>query len=213
MKKTIICALLLLGSVLVGHAQASLRPRIEVGGNLSTLRLSSDDYVQPDTRLGLRVAGGLEMDITYWSMASMYASAGLTYRMMGFENVHNRETYSGSPYTLGYASRLHQLTLPLQMGLRFATGSSWSIALETGPYGAYSLAQVTTEYDYSGRDTYSGFGEYDKRIQLGWGLSALAEYKQFYLRIGYETDLTPTLRYNAQKEYGQAAFATIGVFL
>ncbi|MDO4707293.1 MAG: outer membrane beta-barrel protein [Porphyromonadaceae bacterium] len=194
MKKMIVTALVLAAGVLGVSAQ-SVTPRVEVGAAFSNM---SFEKQSASTKTGLRAGAAVEVGLTAPGAVSVYLAPGVTYKMGGYKTTSQAvsnalgdlaSAFGGFPGVevidaiKGLASgqvTTHNISVPVNFGMRAAFASAFAASVEVGPYFSYALAAKLGEqnlYDLN-KDA--------KRFDAGLGISAAIEYNKFYLRLGTE---------------------------
>lgn len=190
MKKMIMAALVLAAGVFGVQAQ-SFTPRVEVGAAFSNM---SFDNMPTETKIGLRAGAALEIGLSDAGMVNVYLAPGVTYKMggyksvaakalNGFANVLASTGFLGKDELKGLSADVttHNISIPVNFGMRAAFASSMAASVEVGPYFSYALAGKVGE-----ADLFAVENNGNKRFDAGLGISAALEYSKFYLRLGTE---------------------------
>ncbi len=177
MKKLILTACVALAGMFSLNAQ-KLSYRAEVGANVTAKYLTGGTV--PGKHLpnfGVRAGLGAE----YMFSSNMYLASGLNYRMGGLES-----TFDTPQGKIKSALREHNLSLPINVGGRFAVNNAFAVVLEGGPFLSYTFS--------SKRKTGSrgAMNEVNRKpFELGVGLSVVTEFQKcYFLRLGADFGLT-----------------------
>ncbi len=179
MKKLILMACVALAGTFGLNAQ-KLSYRAEVGANMTAKYLTGGKVPgKHSPNFGLRAGLGLEYKLS----PNMYLASGLNYRMAGL-----RSKFDTPKGLFKVEKREHNLSLPINLGGRFQVSDSFAVALEGGPFLAYTFSSKKVVNGAKPESILKG----RKPFEVGLGLSVSAEFQQrYFLRLGTDFGLTP----------------------
>ncbi len=196
--------------------------RAEVGGNFTNLSIKNIEK-KYDMRAGLRAGLGVE----YAFSPMMYASTGLNYRMSGAKNEIVKSESRGSLTSIMTNTskvRFHNLSLPINLGLRVSLSNVLAVSVEAGPYLSYALSgkgfremkvelqgavNTVTKEDFTD-DLFKGDAPL-KRFEAGVGASVAAEYSNYYLRLGTTWGLTNISKKDSDATKNNEFYLSVGL--
>lgn len=194
--KKLMMAVLVMGAGVFGVSAQSFSPRVEVGAAFSNM--SVEDF-NGKTKIGARAGLAAEIGLTPQSMVSIYLAPGVNYKTGGYNTglskgsteVGNELKNQGGligEFHKAIDSSLkgsvgsittHNISVPVNIGMRVAFGESLALSLEGGPYASYALSTKMGDLDLHELKLV-------KRFDAGLGVSAALEFSKFYLRVGTE---------------------------
>lgn len=198
-----IAALVMVAGVFGMNAQ-SFTPRVEVGAAFSNASIKNQST---STKIGLRAGAALEISLTDAGMANIYLAPGVTYKMGGYKTSLSNVgaaagdalndlagalgNLTGALVDTGIVDKAtsalnglgsvttHNISVPVNIGLRAGFSKTLAASVEVGPYFSYALSGKSNSIDI-----FEGDGA--KRFDAGLGVSAALEFSKFYVRLGTE---------------------------
>ncbi|MDO4691554.1 MAG: porin family protein [Porphyromonadaceae bacterium] len=176
MRKTVMAALVMAAGIFGAQAQ-SITPRVEVGAAFSNAntKTTSANSTSENIKIGFRAAAAAEIALTDPGMATFYLAPGVTYKMGGFK----------SKYLTSVSETTHNLSVPVNIGLRANFMDNLGVSVELGPYFSYALSGKAAGDKGASIDIFAD-GSNRKRFDAGLGISAALELSRFYVRLGSE---------------------------
>ncbi len=174
MRKLLLCAVMLFGTVCMANAQDGIQFGVRAGMNISSL---SGDVDGLDSRIGYHV--GAIMD---WNVVSnLYVQQGLFFTTRGAK---------GGDWKLN----MNYLQIPISVAYRFPVTENFKIDVNAGPYFAMGIGGK-----YDGVDLGDVFGDEGdcKRFDAGLRVGAGVQISKFSVGLIYDLGLT-----NIAKEEG-----------
>ncbi len=197
MKKLFLSACVALAATF-GLSAQNLSYRAEIGGNITGKYLRGGEVPgKHSPQFGLRAGVGVE----YALAPSMYLASGLNYRMGGIKSDFTKYKVE---------SREHNLSVPINIGARFALSRAFALSIEGGPFLTYTLSAK--------RQTPMGevnlLDKSQKAFEVGAGISLAGELmNKYYLRLGTDWGLTDTYKNNKTplKKMSNEVYLSLGI--
>ncbi|WP_052115807.1 porin family protein [Porphyromonas crevioricanis] len=195
MKKILLSAALVLGSVAAANAQIGFKADANLG--FSNIDIN-DSQISPKMIPGYRVSGAVEIPFAGdVSTGLFYFSPGLTVLSKGAK----AEAKSLAPGTkIEATARPHYLQVPLQLGARFRFAENMGVSLQFGPYLSYGFAGKAKAELTNSRgkieedinlfeDSFILDGSFKvkaplERFDYGATIQAALEFSRFYAQVG-----------------------------
>ena len=174
MKKLLLCAVMLAGTVCMTNAQDKIEFGVRAGLNINSL--SAEGF---DSRIGYHV--GAVMD---WNVAkNLYVQPGLYFTTRGAKAEYADEEVKVN---------MNNLQIPISVSYRFPVSETVKIDVNAGPYVAFGLGG---KYKYSGEEGSAEtkvFGSEGvcKRFDAGLRFGAGVHLQQFSLGLIYDLGLS-----------------------
>ena len=213
MKKVILSLVTLLAATTLATAQMRPSVKVEAGANFSNMTGKANGETKDgDMLIGYRVGAGVEFGIS----DGFYINPGLYFLSRGAKGTVEL------PKTTDYAMKvvsstwLHNVEIPVHVGYRTAIAPDMAVSIQAGPWFSYGflgkvsqkttvtgegkLADVAKEYAKAS-DEATNNGETNpyktdpkilKPFDLGVGMQAAFEYRQFGVNLGFEYGLLNT---------------------
>ena len=213
MKKVILALITLLAATTLATAQMRPSVKVEAGANFSNMTGKANGETNDgDILTGYRVGAGVEFAIS----DGFYINPGLYFLSRGAKATVEL------PKTTDYAMKvvsstwLHNVEIPVHVGYRVAVAPNMAVSIQAGPWFSYGflgkvsqkttvtgegkLADVAKEYAKAS-DEATNNGETNpyktdpkilKPFDLGVGMQAAFEYRQFGVNLGFEYGLLNT---------------------
>ena len=220
MKKVILSLVTLLAATTLATAQMRPTIKVEAGANFSNTTAKADGKTTDgDMLIGYRVGAGVEFDIS----DGFYINPGLYFLSRGAKATVEL------PKTTDYAMKvvsstwLHNVEVPVHVGYRAAIAPSMAVSIQAGPWFSYGflgkvyqkttvtgegkLADAAREFAKAS-DEMTNNGETNpyktnpkilKPFDLGVGMQAGFEYRQFGVNLGFEYGLLNTSAFDEVK--------------
>lgn len=213
MKKVILSLVTLLAATTLATAQMRPSVKVEAGANFSNMTGKANGETKDgDMLIGYRVGAGVEFGIS----DGFYINPGLYFLSRGAKGTVEL------PKTTDYAMKvvsstwLHNVEIPVHVGYRTAIAPDMAVSIQAGPWFSYGflgkvsqkttvtgegkLADAAREYAKAS-DEATNNGETSpyktdpkvlKPFDLGVGMQAAFEYRQFGVNLGFEYGLLNT---------------------
>ena len=213
MKKVILALITLLAATTLATAQMRPSVKVEAGANFSNMTGKANGETNDgDILTGYRVGAGVEFAIS----DGFYINPGLYFLSRGAKATVEL------PKTTDYAMKvvsstwLHNVEIPVHVGYRVAVAPNMAVSIQAGPWFSYGflgkvsqkttvtgegkLADAAREYAKAS-DEATNNGETSpyktdpkvlKPFDLGVGMQAAFEYRQFGVNLGFEYGLLNT---------------------
>lgn len=171
MKKLVFAIALVLATMTVAVAQ-SPAIKVDAAVNFSNVTAKAgNNKSNGDMLIGYRVGAAAEFGFAQ----NFYVSPGIVLLSRGQKNTW-----------------LHQIEIPVNVGVRYGFAPNMGVSLQAGPYFAIGyLGKVKT--DVGSYDPYKGFelpvvGQVGamKRFDVGMGAQVAFEYSRYYAMLGTE---------------------------
>ncbi len=204
MRKLLLCAAMLAGTVCMTNAQEKIAFGVRAGLNVNSLSGSGANGMK--SRVGYHV--GAVMD---WNVAkNLYVQPGLYFTTRGAKS-----SYKDYGFEETYKYNMNYLQIPITVAYRFPVSEKVKIDVNVGPYIALGLGgkmKYSESDNWGGEDDWSAYGyEYDdydagnetkmfgskglcKRFDAGLRFGAGVHFKRFYLGFSYDLGLTNIAR-------------------
>ncbi len=185
MRKLLLCAVMLVGTVCMANAQDKIQFGVRAGMNINSL--SEGDL---DSRIGYHV--GAVMD---WNVAkNLYVQPGLFFTTRGAKSEFKFED-EGIQVSEETKYNLNYLQIPISVSYRFAVSEQFKIDVNAGPYFAMGIGG---KYKFEGEeeDIFGDEGDC-KRFDTGLRIGAGVHIKKFSVGLIYDLGLA-----NIAKEEG-----------
>lgn len=203
----------------------TINPRVELGTVFTTGKVSSgggfripnDISLSVGSKLGFRFGAGVEIGLAELGNSSLYFVPSLTYKMHGLKVAEIGPDFM---YNLPFSdfggvtedsrgkivANMHDISLPLNLGMRMEVTDLFAVSFEVGPYLQYTLsakAKATIENhtyesdllkesnmdDSDSSSPSNPFTGLVKKFDAGLGANVAFEYSKFFLRMGYNHSL------------------------
>ena len=213
MKKVILSLVTLLAATTLATAQMRPTIKVEAGANFSNTTAKVDGKTTDgDMLIGYRVGAGVEFGIT----DGFYVNPGVYFLSRGAKATV--ETPKVADYSMKVVSStwLHNVEIPVHVGYRAAFAPDMAVSIQAGPWFSYGfLGKVSQKTTITGEgkladaareiaknaDDAVNKGENNpyktnpkilKPFDLGVGMQAAFEYRQFGVNLGFEYGLLNT---------------------
>ncbi len=170
MRKLLLCAVMLLGTVCMTNAQDKIQFGVRAGMNISSLSGEGNDDL--DSRIGYHV--GAVMD---WNVAeNLYVQPGLFFTTRGAKKED-------------WKMNANYLQIPVSVAYRFPVSDNLKIDVNAGPYFAMGIGG---KYKFGGEDLGDVFGDKGdcKRFDAGLRVGAGVHIQKFSVGLIYDLGLT-----------------------
>ena len=213
MKKVILSLVTLLAATTLATAQMRPTIKVEAGANFSNTTAKADGKTTDgDMLIGYRAGVGVEFGIT----DGFYVNPGVYFLSRGAQA--KVETPKVADYSMKVVSStwLHNVEIPVHVGYRAAFAPDMAVSIQAGPWFSYGflgkvsrkttitgegkLADAAREIAKTADDTvnkgennpYKTNPKILKPFDLGVGMQAAFEYRQFGVNLGFEYGLLNT---------------------
>ena len=213
MKKVILSLVTLLAATTLATAQMRPTVKLEAGANFSNVTGKANGETEDgDMLIGYRIGAGVEFGIS----EGFYINPGLYFLSRGAKG--EVETPKVTDYTMKVVSStwLHNVEVPVHVGYRAAIAPSMAVSIQAGPWFSYGflgkisqkttvtgegkLADAAREFAKTADDAvnkgdnnpYKTNPKILKPFDLGVGMQAAFEYRQFGVNLGFEYGLLNT---------------------
>ena len=220
MKKVILSLVTLLAATTLATAQMRPTIKVEAGANFSNVTGKANGETEDGNMLiGYRIGAGVEFGIS----EGFYINPGLYFLSRGAKG--EVETPKVTDYTMKVVSStwLHNVEIPIHVGYRAAIAPSMAVSIQAGPWFSYGflgkisqkttvtgegkLADAAREFAKTADDAvnkgdnnpYKTNPKLLKPFDLGVGMQAGFEYRQFGVNLGFEYGLLNTSAFDEVK--------------
>ena len=220
MKKIILSLVTLLAATTLATAQMRPTIKVEPGANFSNMTGKANGETEDgDMLIGYRIGAGVEFGIS----EGFYINPGLYFLSRGAKGTV--ETPKVTDYTMKVVSStwLHNVEVPVHVGYRAAIAPSMAVSIQAGPWFSYGflgkvsqkttvtgegkLADAAREFAKTADDAvnkgdnnpYKTNPKLLKPFDLGVGMQAAFEYRQFGVNLGFEYGLLNTSAFENTK--------------
>ena len=220
MKKIILSLVTLLAATTLATAQMRPTIKVEPGANFSNMTGKANGETEDgDMLIGYRIGAGVEFGIS----EGFYINPGLYFLSRGAKGTV--ETPKVTDYTMKVVSStwLHNVEVPVHVGYRAAIAPSMAVSIQAGPWFSYGflgkvsqkttvtgegkLADAAREFAKTADDAvnkgdnnpYKTNPKLLKPFDLGVGMQAGFEYRQFGVNLGFEYGLLNTSAFENTK--------------
>ena len=220
MKKVILSLVTLLAATTLATAQMRPTVKLEAGANFSNVTGKANGETEDgDMLIGYRIGAGVEFGIS----EGFYINPGLYFLSRGAKG--EVETPKVTDYTMKVVSStwLHNVEVPVHVGYRAAIAPSMAVSIQAGPWFSYGflgkisqkttvtgegkLADAAREFAKTADDAvnkgdnnpYKTNPKLLKPFDLGVGMQAAFEYRQFGVNLGFEYGLLNTSAFDEVK--------------
>ena len=220
MKKVILSLVTLLAATTLATAQMRPTIKVEAGANFSNVTGKANGETEEGNMLiGYRIGAGVEFGIS----EGFYINPGLYFLSRGAKG--EVEMPKVTDYTMKVVSStwLHNVEIPIHVGYRAAIAPSMAVSIQAGPWFSYGflgkvsqkttvtgegkLADAAREFAKTADDAvnkgdnnpYKTNPKLLKPFDLGVGMQAGFEYRQFGVNLGFEYGLLNTSAFDEVK--------------
>ena len=231
MKKVILSLVTLLAATTLATAQMRPSIKVEAGANFSNVTTKADGKTQDgDMLIGYRAGVGVEFGIT----DGFYVNPGVYFLSRGAQG--KVETPKVADYSMKVVSStwLHNVEIPVHVGYRAAVTPDMSVSIQAGPWFSYGfLGKVSQKTTITGEgkladaarelaktaddavnkgdnNPYKTNPKILKPFDLGVGMQAAFEYRQFGVNLGFEYGLLNTSAFNEVKVNNMNFYVGLG---
>ena len=213
MKKVILSLVTLLAATTLATAQMHPTVKLEAGANFSNMTGKANGETEDgDILIGYRIGGGVEFGIS----DGFYINPGLYFLSRGAKGTVELPKMTDYSMKVVSSTWLHNVEIPVHVGYRAAIAPDMAVSIQAGPWFSYGflgkvsqkttvtgegkLADVAKEYAKAS-DEATNNGETNpyktdpkilKPFDLGVGMQAAFEYRQFGVNLGFEYGLLNT---------------------
>ena len=220
MKKVILSLVTLLAATTLATAQMRPSIKVEAGANFANQTTKvENNSTDGKMMIGYRAGVGVEFGIS----EGFYINPGLYFLSRGAKG--EVETPKVTDYTMKVVSStwLHNVEVPVHVGYRAAIAPSMAVSIQAGPWFSYGflgkvsqkttvtgegkLADAAREFAKTADDAvnkgdnnpYKTNPKLLKPFDLGVGMQAGFEYRQFGVNLGFEYGLLNTSAFDEVK--------------
>ena len=214
MKKVILSLVTLLAATTLATAQMRPTIKVEAGANFSNMTAKANGETKDgDMLIGYRVGAGVEFGIT----DGFYINPGLYFLSRGAKETVEMPKIADYSMKVVSSTWLHNVEIPVHVGYRAAFAPDMAVSIQAGPWFSYGFLGKTV-YKATGDGLLAGAakGIVDelnkndnnpykegkvagvtipatlKPFDLGVGMQAAFEYRQFGVNLGFEYGLLNT---------------------
>ena len=236
MKKVILSLVTLLAATTLATAQMRPTIKVEAGANFSNMTAKANGETKDgDMLIGYRVGAGVEFGIS----DGFYINPGLYFLSRGAKatvEMPTVETPKIADYSMKVVSStwLHNVEIPVHVGYRAAFAPDMAVSIQAGPWFSYGfLGKVSQKTTVTGEgkiadaaremakaaDDAVNKGENNpyktdpkilKPFDLGVGMQATFEYRQFGVNLGFEYGLLNTSAFDEAKANNMNFYVGLG---
>ena len=231
MKKVILSLVTLLAATTLATAQMHPTVKLEAGANFSNMTGKANGETEDgDILIGYRIGGGVEFGIS----DGFYINPGLYFLSRGAKGTVELPKTTDYSMKVVSSTWLHNVEIPIHVGYRAAVAPSMAVSIQAGPWLSYGflgkvsqkttvtgegkLADVAREYAKAS-DEATNNGETSpyktdpkilKPFDLGVGMQAAFEYRQFGVNLGFEYGLLNTSGFDQVKVNNMNFYVGLG---
>ena len=213
MKKVILSLVTLLAATTLATAQMHPTVKLEAGANFSNMTGKANGETEDgDILIGYRIGGGVEFGIS----DGFYINPGLYFLSRGAKGTVELPKMTDYSMKVVSSTWLHNVEIPVHVGYRAAIAPDMAVSIQAGPWFSYGflgkvsqkttvtgegkLADAAREIAKTADDTvnkgennpYKTNPKILKPFDLGVGMQAAFEYRQFGVNLGFEYGLLNT---------------------
>ena len=213
MKKVFLAIIATLAATTLATAQMRPTIKVEAGANFSNATAKVDGTSKDGNMLiGYRAGVGVEFDIT----DDFYINPGIYFLSRGTKNKVESPKAGHYSMKIATSARLHNVEIPIHVGYRAALSSDMAVSIQAGPWFSYGfLGKVSQKTTITGsgkladtareiakkvddsinkgdNNPYKTNPKTLKPFDLGVGMQAAFEYRQFGVNVGFEYGLLNT---------------------
>ena len=228
MKKVILSLVTLLAATTLATAQMRPTIKVEAGANFSNMTAKANGETKDgDMLIGYRVGAGVEFGIS----DGFYINPGLYFLSRGAKETV--ETPKIADYSMKVVSStwLHNVEIPVHVGYRAAFAPDMAVSIQAGPWFSYGFLgkrvykatgdglaadaakKVVDELNKGDNNPYKD-GKVVKQslkpFDLGVGMQAAFEYRQFGVNLGFEYGLLNTSAFDEAKVNNMNFYVGLG---
>ena len=231
MKKVILSLVTLLAATTLATAQMRPTIKVEAGANFSNQTTKVDDKsTDGKMMIGYRAGVGAEFGFA----DGFYVNPGVYFLSRGAKGTVEL------PKTTDYAMKvvsstwLHNVEIPVHVGYRVAVAPNMAVSIQAGPWFSYGfLGKVSQKTRVTGEgkiadaarelakasddavnkgdnNPYKTDPKILKPFDLGVGIQAAFEYRQFGVNLGFEYGLLNTSAFNEVKVNNMNFYVGLG---
>ena len=231
MKKVILALITLLAATTLATAQMRPSVKVEAGANFSNMTGKANGETKDgDMLIGYRVGAGVEFGIS----DGFYINPGLYFLSRGAKGTVELPKMTDYSMKVVSSTWLHNVEIPVHVGYRTAIAPDMAVSIQAGPWFSYGflgkvsqkttvtgegkLADAAREYAKAS-DEATNNGETSpyktdpkvlKPFDLGVGMQAAFEYRQFGVNLGFEYGLLNTSGFDAVKVNNMNFYVGLG---
>ena len=231
MKKVILSLITLLAATTLATAQMRPTIKVEAGANFSNMTGKANGETNDgDILTGYRVGAGVEFAIS----DGFYINPGLYFLSRGTKATVELPKTSDYAMKVVSSTWLHNVEIPVHVGYRVAVAPDMAVSIQAGPWFSYGfLGKVSQKTSVTGEgkladaaremakasDEATNNGETNpyktdpkvlKPFDLGLGLQAAFEYRQFGVNLGFEYGLLNTSAFDEVKVNNMNFYVGLG---
>ena len=231
MKKVILSLVTLLAATTLATAQMRPTIKVEAGANFSNMTAKANGETKDgDMLIGYRVGAGVEFGIT----DGFYINPGLYFLSRGAKETVEMPKIADYSMKVVSSTWLHNVEIPVHVGYRAAFAPDMAVSIQAGPWFSYGfLGKVSRKTTITGEgkiadaaremakaaDDAVNNGENNpyktdpkilKPFDLGVGMQAAFEYRQFGVNLGFEYGLLNTSAFDEAKVNNMNFYVGLG---
>ena len=220
MKKVILSLVTLLAATTLATAQMRPTIKVEAGANFSNMTGKANGETEDgDMLIGYRVGAGVEFGIS----EGFYINPGLYFLSRGAKGTVELPKTTDYAIKIVSSTWLHNVEVPVHVGYRAAIAPGMAVSIQAGPWFSYGflgkvsqkttvtgegkLADAAREFAKTADDAvnkgdnnpYKTNPKILKPFDLGVGMQAAFEYRQFGVNLGFEYGLLNTSAFDEVK--------------
>ena len=234
MKKVILSLVTLLAATTLATAQMRPTIKVEAGANFSNMTGKANGETNDgDILTGYRIGGGVEFGIT----DGFYINPGLYFLSRGAKATVELPKTTDYAMKVVSSTWLHNVEIPVHVGYRVAVAPNMAVSIQAGPWFSYGfLGKVSQKTRVTGEgkiadaarelakasDDAVNKGDNNpykdgkavkqslKPFDLGVGMQAAFEYRQFGVNLGFEYGLLNTSAFDEVKVNNMNFYVGLG---
>ena len=210
MKKVILSLITLLAATTLATAQMRPTIKVEAGANFSNMTGKANGETNDgDILTGYRVGAGVEFAIS----DGFYINPGLYFLSRGTKATVELPKMTDYAMKVVSSTWLHNVEIPVHVGYRVAVAPDMAVSIQAGPWFSYGFLgkrvykatgeglaadaakKIVDELNKGDNNPYKdgkAVKQSLKPFDLGVGMQAAFEYRQFGVNLGFEYGLLNT---------------------
>ncbi len=169
MRKLLLCAVMLFGTVCMANAQDKIQFGVRAGMNISSL--SGDGVDELDSRIGYHVGAIMDWNVT----GNLYVQPGLFFTTRGVKEGD-------------WKMNANYLQIPISVAYRFPVSDNFKVDVNAGPYFAMGIGGKYKQDGLEDSDVFGDEGDC-KRFDAGLRVGAGVHIQKFSVGLIYDLGL------------------------
>ena len=228
MKKVILSLITLLAATTLATAQMRPTIKVEAGANFSNMTGKANGETNDgDILTGYRVGAGVEFTIS----DGFYINPGLYFLSRGAKATVELPKMTDYSMKVVSSTWLHNVEIPVHVGYRVAVAPDMAVSIQAGPWFSYGFLgkrvykatgdglaadaakKIVDELNKGDNNPYKdgkAVKQSLKPFDLGVGMQAAFEYRQFGVNLGFEYGLLNTSAFDEVKVNNMNFYVGLG---